>query len=255
MLEARDLAYGYPGRTLGSNVRLILKQGEMLCLLGPNGSGKTTLFKTLLGLLPAKGGQVLLKGEDLSALPRAEVARRIAYVPQTHTAYFPYSVDEVVLMGRTAYIGPFSSPSSHDRVAAAAAMAVMGIGHLASRPYTEVSGGERQLALVARALAQAAPILVMDEPTSSLDFGNQVRVLERIRALKLEGRAIVLSTHDPAQAHALADRVALLDQGRIVALGPPDEVATGDSLGRLYGVRVAVERLSAADAVAVVPLY
>jgi hypothetical protein len=157
--------------------------------------------------------------------------------------------------GPQAYIGPFSSPGSHDRVAAAAAMAAMGINHLASRSYTEVSGGERQLALVARALAQAAPVLVMDEPTSSLDFGNQVRVLERIRALKLEGWAIVLSTHDPAQAHALADRVALLDRGRIVALGPPDEVAKADSLGELYGVRVAVERLSAADAVAVVPLY
>ncbi|WP_119681553.1 ABC transporter ATP-binding protein [Indioceanicola profundi] len=254
-LELRDLAYGYPGRTLGERVSLTLGSGELLCLLGPNGSGKTTLFKTLLGLLPPRAGRVLLGGADLSSLTRAEVARRIAYVPQSHTAYFPYSVAEVVLMGRTAHLGPFASPGSIDHAVAGRALSAMGIAHLANRAYTQLSGGERQLALIARALAQAAPILVMDEPTSSLDFGNQVRVLERIRALKREGQAIILSTHDPAQAHALADRVALLEQGGIMALGPPQEVATAQTLARLYGVSVAVERLANADLVAVVPRY
>ncbi|WP_205028098.1 ABC transporter ATP-binding protein [Oleisolibacter albus] len=253
MLETLDLAYGYPGRTLGSGITLSLEPGEVLCLLGPNGSGKTTLFKTLLGLLPPLGGQVRLGGADLAGLPRRAVARRIAFLPQSHTVHFPYRVRDVVLMGRAAQIGLFATPAAADRAAADAALESVGIAHLAGRSYAEVSGGERQLALVARALAQGAPVLVMDEPTASLDFGNQVRVLQRVRQLRDAGHSIVLSTHDPAQAHALADRVALLRPGGLAALGPPARVATAQALAALYGVPVAVERLAAAGTVAVVP--
>ncbi|MFC7335026.1 ABC transporter ATP-binding protein [Rhodocista pekingensis] len=255
LLETRALAFGYPGRTVGAGVELSLAAGEVLCLLGPNGSGKTTLFKTLLGLLPARSGRVLLHGDDIARLARDEIARRVALVPQHATAGFPFTVAELVLMGRAPHIGPFRTPGPADHAAAAEAIGLMGIGHLAGRPCTRLSGGERQLALIARALAQGAPLLVLDEPTSSLDFGNQVRVLERIRALKAEGRAIILSTHDPAQAHALADRVALLDGGRIAALGPPETVATAAALERLYGVGVTVERLAGSGSTAVLPRY
>jgi iron complex transport system ATP-binding protein len=214
-----------------------------LCLLGPNGSGKTTLFRTLLGLLPAQGGSVLLDGQPLPSLPRGTIARRIAYVPQAHAAPFPYTVLDIVLMGRTAHLGPFARPGPADRARAATALASLGILSLAETDYTKISGGQRQLALIARALAQEAPLLVMDEPTASLDFGNQARVLQRILGLRDQGLGVVLSTHDPDHAFACASSVALLHEGRLLALGPPEAVLTPASLEAVYGVPVTVERL------------
>jgi len=248
-LEAEALAFGYPGVVVGSGVSLALEPGEVLCLLGPNGGGKTTLFKTLLGLIPAKGGQVRLGGALLQSLARREVARRMAYVPQAHAPPFPYSVGEVVLMGRTARLGAFESPGAADRAAARAALALLGIEALAGRDYTRISGGQRQLALIARAIAQEAPLLVLDEPTASLDFGNQALVLGEIRALAARGLGVVLSTHDPDHAFAVGDRVALLHGGDLVALGAPDTVLTPKRLQEVYGVPVAVERLASGQTV------
>lgn len=240
MLAVEDLAFGYGARTVGAAVSFTLAAGEVLCLLGPNGGGKTTLFKTLLGLLPAKAGRIRLDGADLSRWPRARVARAIAYVPQAHAAFFPFTVREVVLMGRAARLKPFAGPGRADAEAAEAALATLGIGHLAERVYTEISGGERQMALIARALAGEPRILVMDEPTASLDFGNQTRVLEQVRRLSATGIAVVLSTHDPGHAFLCADRVALLHGGRLVALGAPEDTITPAILARVYGVAVAV---------------
>src|SRR5687767_5670504 len=169
MLEARSLAFGFPGRTIGRDVGFGLGEGEVMCVLGPNGGGKTTLFRTLLGLLPPHGGEILLDGKPLSSHTRAEVARRIGYVPQGHAGYFAYSVKEMVLMGRTAHLGAFATPGRRDHEVADRALEALGIAPLANKPVTEVSGGERQLAIVARALAQEPALLVMDEPTASLD--------------------------------------------------------------------------------------
>ena len=174
-LEAKHLDFGYRGHRVGNDVSLSLEAGEVLCLLGPNGSGKTTLFKTLLVLLSPQGGRVLMDGADLQQKKRDEVARLVSYVPQAHAAFFPFTVREVVLMGRTAHLGVFSSPSRHDRDVAQAAIERMRLAQLADSVYTRISGGERQLALIARALAQEARVVVMDEPTANLDFGNQVR--------------------------------------------------------------------------------
>ncbi len=242
-LAAERLAIGYPGHAVGRDIDLALGPGEVLCLLGPNGSGKTTLFKTLLGLLPPQGGQVRLGDAALASLPRQEVARRIAYVPQAHTASFPYRVIDMVLMGRTAHLGPFAAPGPHDRERAMQALEALAIADLAGAEYTRISGGQRQLALVARALAQDAPILVMDEPTASLDFGNQVLVLRHVRALAATGLAIVLSTHDPDHAFACATQVAVLARGRIVANGAPADVVTPARLHDVYGVKVSIETL------------
>ncbi len=242
-LEARELAFGYRGHPVGHDVSLVLEAGEVVCLLGPNGGGKTTLFRTLLGLLPAQGGRVLLNGDDLTALPRREIARRIAYVPQVHTGYFPFTVRDVVLMGRTAHLAPFASPSPRDHEAAEEALRRLDLEHLADSVYTQISGGERQLTLLARALAQASPLMVMDEPTASLDFGNQVKVLERIAELARSGIGVLLSTHDPDQAFLLGHRVALLHGGTLAALGRPEAVLTPAALRMLYGVEVAISRV------------
>lgn len=247
-LAAQQLAFGYRDHRVGSDVTLELAPGEVLCLLGPNGSGKTTLFKTLLGLLPPQQGAVLIEGRDARTIARDAIARQISYVPQAHGAFFPYTVSETVLMGRTAHLGLFSSPSVRDHAAAAAAIERMGITHLAGAIYTQISGGERQLALIARALAQEARVVIMDEPTANLDFGNQVRVLERIRALAGEGIGVLLSTHDPDHAFLCADRVAMLHEGRLMACGVPADVMTAENLRQLYGVEVAVVAVMAGQA-------
>ena len=242
-LEASHLDFGYRGRRVGSDVSLTLSSGEVLCLLGPNGSGKTTLFKTLLGLLAPQGGSILIDGTDARQRRRDEIARLVSYVPQAHAAFFPFTVREVVLMGRTAHLGVFSSPSRHDREIAQAAIERMRLAKLSDSIYTRISGGERQLTLIARALAQEARVVVMDEPTANLDFGNQVRVLEHIQSLAQAGMGVLLSTHDPDQAFVCADRVAMLHEGRLARLGAPGEVITAESLKQIYGVNVVVTRV------------
>lgn len=235
-LAAQNLAFGYRSHRVGSDVTLELASGEVLCLLGPNGSGKTTLFKTLLGLLPPQQGAVLIEGRDARAMARDAIARQISYVPQAHSAFFPYTVRETVLMGRTAHLGLFSAPSARDHAVTAAAIERMGMTHLTDAIYTQISGGERQLVLIARALAQEARVVIMDEPTANLDFGNQVRVLERIRALAGEGIGVLLSTHDPDHAFLCADRVAMLHEGRLMGCGTPADTMTVENLQQLYGV-------------------
>jgi iron complex transport system ATP-binding protein len=244
-LEAKNLDFGYRGRRVGSDVSLALEAGEVLCLLGPNGSGKTTLFRTLLGLLPAQGGQVAIDGAELGSRARNEIARRVSYVPQAHAAFFPFTVREVVLMGRTAHLGVFASPSGKDRAVAQGALERMRLAPLADSVYTRISGGERQLTLIARALAQEASIVVMDEPTANLDFGNQVRVLEHIQSLARSGIGVLLSTHDPDQAFLCATRVAMLHEGRLARYGTPEDVITAESLRRIYGIDVTVARVAA----------
>jgi iron complex transport system ATP-binding protein len=243
-LEAHALAFGYPERAVGRDVSLAVEPGEVLCLLGPNGCGKTTLFKTLIGLLPAQGGHVTVGGDKLTALLRGDIARRVAYVPQAQTGMFPYSALDIVLMGRTAHRGLFAGPTRGDREAARHALAEMGIADLADRDVTRLSGGQRQLVILARAIAQAAPLIVMDEPTASLDFGNQVVVLSEVRGLARRGAGIVLSTHDPDHAFAVGHRVALMHDGRVVAVGTPAEVLTSERLRSVYGIEVSIERMA-----------
>lgn len=239
-LEIRQLAFGYAGPPIGRDVDLGVPLGHILCLLGPNGSGKTTLFKTILGLLEPRGGIVAVDGVSTRGWSRRQRARVFGYVPQAQPAVFAFSVLDLVLMGGTAHLGLFAVPARRDHDIAESALALFGIEELARRPYGELSGGERQLTLVARAIAQEPSILVLDEPTANLDFGNQVRVLSAIRRLAARGLAVVFSTHDPDQAFLCADHVGLLHGGRLVALGPPAEVITSEQLRAVYGVEVTV---------------
>lgn len=249
LLEAAGLAIGYPGHPVGRDIDLQVRAGEIFCLLGPNGSGKTTLFKTLLGLLRPQGGDVRICGRNLAQTSRRELARKVAYVPQAHTAQFPYTVLDMVTMGRTAHLSLFAAPGPGDRGVARTALARLGIEPLAEKEYTRISGGQRQLAMIARALAQEAPAVVMDEPTASLDFGNQVVVLQEVLRLAADGLGVVLSTHDPDHAFAVADRVALLSGGRLIATGPPEEVLAPERLKAVYGVTVEIETLKSGQTV------
>ena len=238
LLEARSLAYGHPGRTLGRDIDLDVQTGEALCVLGPNGGGKTTLFRTLLGLLPAHAGSIALGGKPVEACTPSERAKLMAYVPQAGHSYFAFTVRDLVLMGRTAHLGLFAVPGANDFDAAHAALDELRIGHLADKSFTQISSGERQLALIARALAQESPLLIMDEPTASLDFGNRTLILNEIQRLKASGRGVLFCTHDPDHALQCADRALLLYRGNVLALGSPREAVTAANLKTLYGVDV-----------------
>jgi iron complex transport system ATP-binding protein len=238
-LSVRALAFGFRDRIVGQAVDFDVGHGEAVCVLGPNGAGKSTLFRTILGLLPPIEGQVTIDGEDLATLGRGAIARALAYVPQSSAIAFDFTLHEIVTMGRTAHLGPFAAPGRADLEISRAALERLGIGALADRLLGEVSGGERQLALIARALASEARAIVMDEPTASLDFGNRARVLDEIRRLEHAGIAVLFCTHDPDQAF-LADRVLLLEAGRVLAYGPTRSVLTADHLSQLYRVPVDV---------------
>lgn len=238
LLEARELAVGFAARRIVEGITFALAPGESLAVLGGNGSGKSTLLRTLLGLLVPLGGTVVTAGVGIAALRPSERARRLAYVPQHDGVSFGFRVLDVVLMARCAQLPWFGPPRAADRDIARDALARLRIVELAERSVTELSGGERQLVLIARALAQAAPVLILDEPTSSLDFGNRARVLHEIDRLRAEGKSIVVSTHEPDLALAHADRALLLRDGRPLALDRVERALTAANIERLYGLPV-----------------
>ena len=238
ILSGHGLTIGYSGHVVGRGLDVALATGEVLALLGPNGGGKTTLLKTLLGLLAPQAGEVRLADRPLSAYSSRERARLVAYVPQSHFTTFAFTVETVVLMGRTAHGNLFSRPSGTDRDAASRALDRFGIAHLRERPYTELSGGERQLVLLARALAQEPQFIVLDEPTASLDFGNQGKVLREIRALAAAGHGVLFTTHDPNHALRAADRAYLMRDGTCLAEGPAASVLSRAVLEQLYGAPI-----------------
>ena len=245
MLDVTKLACGYHRDPVVSDVTFSAHGGEIVTLLGPNGVGKTTLFKTLLGLQPALKGSISLAGRPLSSWSRTEMARLIGYVPQVHLPPFPYLVRDVVVMGRSVYMGLFSSPGRDDYRAADEALEQLGLNHLANRIYTELSGGEQQMVLIARALTQKPRMLLLDEPTASLDFGNQIRVLGQIIGLASSGMGVLMTTHIPDQAFLCASRVRshalLLQRGGRLLSGSVHQVLTEKNLQHAYGVDVRVE--------------
>ena len=255
-LSLRDVSFSYGERLILDKISFDLKKGEFLSVLGPNGVGKSTLFRCILGRLTDYNGTILSEGEDIRRLSRREAARRIAYIPQIHQPTFEYSVIDTVLMGTTRQLSsPFAQPRKKQIETAMAALERLGIAALANRSFTQLSGGEQQLVLVARALAQRADILIMDEPTSALDFGNQLRILELVRELAEEGYAVLLSTHNPQHALSYATRILALSGGRVAALGAPKEALTPQLVQTLYGVDVAFEQTAQGRVIAPITKY
>jgi iron complex transport system ATP-binding protein len=210
------------------------------CLLGPNGAGKTTLLRCLLGLLAPQSGSISLDGAPIGQLSRRQLSRQIAYVPQHSSTPFPFSTLDIAVPGRTPHLGALASPSEADRRAAATVLYELGIGALADRPFSVLSGGERKLALMARAVVQNAPLLMLDEPTAGLDFGNEARILQVISELAGSGRTVLMTTHQPSHALLCGDQAVLLRDGRVVADGRAGQVVTAQRLSELYGVPVRV---------------
>ena len=235
MLSANGLACGYGTKTIVEGVTLSLTHGEVLCLLGPNGAGKTTLFRTLLGLQPALRGDVRLDGRALGAWQPRALAQRLGYVPQAHIPAFPFRVADMVAMGRAPHLHLFATPGPADWKEVDTALEAVGVSHLRERAYNELSGGEQRLVLIARVLAQRSSILLLDEPTANLDYGNQIRFMRTVRTLAGLGYGILMTTHMPEHAFQCATSVLALFGGRVQAQGTPQEVITERLLRRMYG--------------------
>jgi iron complex transport system ATP-binding protein len=242
VLEARGLGFSYGEREVLHDIGFSLAGGELLAMLGPNGAGKSTLFRCILGLEKRYTGLALLYGEDIRRKPPRLLAREAAYVPQTHYPSFNYSVEDMVLMGTAAQGREWASPAASQRRCAQEALERLGIAGLAGRDFVRLSGGERQLVLIARAMAQQAKLLVLDEPTANLDYGNQIRVLVQIKALSEQGYSVIVSTHNPEHAFLFASRVIALHDSRIAASGSPDAVLSAALIRTLYGVDVRLRR-------------
>lgn len=238
MIDVRSLTHTYPGRrgqgpTL-EDITFTAHQGRVTFVLGPNGSGKSTLFKLLLKLLPLQSGAVQIGGRDLTRISLADLAQVVAYIPQDQHVTFNFTVLDTVLMGRTAHMGTWSNRlSPADHALAEEALDSLGISHLASRGLRELSGGERQLVFTARALCQGGRVLLLDEPTSNLDFGNQETVLTRVRGLAERGYLVLITSHNPMHALHYADSLLLLKAGRLLGHLPPEQVTAGE-LSDLY---------------------
>jgi iron complex transport system ATP-binding protein len=246
-ISIKSASFAYGEKTVWKDIEFDVESGETLCLLGPNGCGKTTLLNCIHGNLKLKTGQVLIDGKDVQSMQAVEVAKKMGYVFQDHHASFPYRALEVVKMGRAPYLGIFQTPDAQDSKMAIDIMEEMGIGHLAYRRYTELSGGERQLVLIAQALCQDPEIIVFDEPTSHLDFKNQTLVLQTINRLSKRGFTIVMTSHFPDHAWVLSSKVAMMGRGRLIAVGSSDEVMTEENLSETYGMDIKVYEDNSGD--------
>ena len=246
-LNVKELSCGYDSTRIIDKASFTVEKGDFACIIGANGCGKTTLLKTILGLLPAQGGSAYIDEQDICELQPMQRARLLAYIPQAHTPPFPYSVSDIVLMGRTPHIGNFSHVSSDDKRIVWDALCLLGIEKLAEQPYTRLSGGQQQLCLIARAVAQDAKVIIMDEPTANLDFGNQQMVLHRMKDLSDSGATLLMVTHDPHHALFCANKVVVVKDGQILKTGTPDNIITKETLEDIYHTPIDVKSVMTSE--------
>lgn len=236
LLEINQVSGGYGNGDIVKGVTCHADRGDVLCLVGPNGCGKTTLFRLMLGSLPLSSGSIQIDGHDTRNLSPRELANLIAYIPQYHTPIFAYTVLDVVIMGRASHFSSFETPKPADREAAFAALEKVNALHLANQKYTALSGGQRQLILIARAICQSASVFVMDEPAANLDYANHQLLMEVVADLAEKGYCIVMSTHSPEHPFSVGSRVLLMKNGQVAGFGQPKQVITPESLRAVYDI-------------------
>ena len=239
-ISAENLSFAWGKHKVLDDVSFNIETGTVTSILGPNGSGKTTLLKLLLGFYTPLSGRILLGNDDLKSLDLGQRAKKMAYVPQRHSAVFSYRVLDVVSLGRIPYSNVFCKITDQDYQQAISCLKQLGIEHLSDRPYTEISGGEQQLALIARALVQQAEILIMDEPVSGLDYGNQLLLLKQLRRLAKSGITCIKTTHYPEHALWTSDRAIFLRAGKIIASGNSVDIINSEMLKKLYNADIKV---------------
>ncbi|MBN1890702.1 MAG: ABC transporter ATP-binding protein [Thermoflexales bacterium] len=240
LLTFQAVRFGYHSQPVLERLSLAIQPGTITAILGPNGAGKTTLLHLALGWLKPQAGQLVLAGRPLGAFARSELGRWMGLVPQSERIPFEYTLLEYVLLGRAPYLGPLEMPGAEDCRAAARALELVGLGGWEGRAITTLSGGERQLVLIARALAQQPRLLLLDEPTSHLDLANKARLIELLRELAAQQVTIVLTTHEPDVAAALATHLVLMRNGQVYQAGLLSQVFTAEYLSVTYGVPVRV---------------
>lgn len=245
-IELKAASFRYGDQIIFENIDVRINKGEILCVIGPNGCGKTTLLDCLLGVKHLNSGEVWLGGHEITKLKSQDIAKHMAYVPQNHEKTFPYTVLEIVLMGRAAHIGMMSAPQKEDMEIAEECLRLVGLEHLKNRPYTKLSGGEGQLVMIARALAQKSEVIILDEPTSHLDFKHEMIVLETIVSLvKNTKLSVVMATHFPNHAYyfennGLKTYTALMSQKAFSHLGFPSEVLNEENIKSLYNIEAKI---------------
>lgn len=239
-IRVNNLSFSYGQKNVLHDISFSVEKGEFLSVLGPNGAGKSTLLRCILGLLHGCSGEVLVNERNIKGFSAREASKQIAYIPQKSHSVFQYTVLDIVLMGRSNRTSAFGNPGKEDAQASINALQKVGICALKDRCFHTLSGGEQQLVLIARALAQDAPILLLDEPTANLDFANQILVLDQTKKLASEGYTVIQTTHHPEQSYLYSDRILALQHGRIVANGKPAEILTNETMKQLYNVSVDV---------------
>lgn len=242
MLDGSGLKVSFGARRVLHGIDVGVAAGEVLGLIGPNAAGKTTAVRALAGLAPLESGTVRLGGRPLAEMARAEVARTLAYLAQSEEVHWPLTAERLVALGRLPHLSPWQRPAAGDKDAVARAMAAADVGHLADRPVTALSGGERARVMLARALATAPRVLLADEPVARLDPFHQIRVMELMRALAAEGSGVIVVLHDLALASRFCDRLVLMSDGRAAATGAPADVLSAETLRRVYGVTALIDR-------------
>lgn len=249
IIEVKNAEFSYDGReNVFEKIEFLVAKDEILSILGPNASGKSTLLKCINALLKLGKGEINIEGQNLDSLKKSDIGGKIGYVPQTHDLTFPYSVLEMVLMGRAPHLGLFSSPSAKDVAIAKEMIELLGISHLMERPYTQTSGGEGQLVLIARALTAEPALLLLDEPTSHLDLKNQMVILNLLEKLAKEKNiAIIMTTHFPNHALSISNKALLVSNKKNGVIGRTEEVITEDNLKAVFGLDVKIISLKEGD--------
>lgn len=245
LVDVKNISFSYDkdSPAVFENISFSIEKGDVLCVLGPNGTGKTTLIKCINGLHKVNEGEVYLNGSSIQTLSFKDISRMVGYIPQGHVPSFPFTVFDVVLMGRSPYVNITASPKERDREIARNALETLGIEDLKDKPYTNLSGGERQLVFLARVLAQEPDLLILDEPTNHLDFGNQIKLLEIIEQLSKLGLAVIMSSHYPDHAFLAASKVAIMKDKGFIDFGTPDDVLSEENLKKAYGIDVKLMEL------------